>query len=172
MDSLHRHPEMPEGSIGRPVQRRLARTPGEWCLAMGGTDQGGNGATSSAGCNEDSVKILGFWHFFVSRSPRNLRPEPSSSLVSTSFTHSGGDEDPGDPGIILLLFCWNLRKNLPAESSSKTFACILHWRRDRALDLHLDHLPGRARERGDAASGVCAPTWRASRTLSWRRTPR
>ena len=55
----------------------------------------------SDGRNEDSVKVLGFWHFFVSRNPRNLRPEPSS-LVSTSFTHSGDDEDSGDSGIISL----------------------------------------------------------------------
>ena len=47
------------------------------------------------------MKILGFWHFFVSRNPRNIRPEPSS-LVSTSFTHSWDDEDPGDSEIILL----------------------------------------------------------------------
>ena len=32
------------------------------------------------GRNEDSVKILGLWHFCVSRNPRNLRPG-SSSLV-------------------------------------------------------------------------------------------
>ena len=55
----------------------------------------------SAGRNEDSVKILGFWHLFVSRNPRNIRPE-SSSLVSTSLTHNGGDEDSEDSGIILL----------------------------------------------------------------------
>ena len=47
--------------------------------------------------------MMGFWHFSVSRNPRNLRPEPSS-LVSTSFTHSGGDEDSGDSGIISLFF--------------------------------------------------------------------
>ena len=68
----------------------------------------------SAGRNEDSVGILGFWHFFVSRNPRNLRPG-SSSLVSTSLTHSGDDEDSEDSGVILLFFCWNLR-NLPPES--------------------------------------------------------
>ena len=63
------------------------------------------------------MKILGFWHFFVSRNPWNLRPEPSS-LVSTSFTHSGDDEDSGDSGIILLFFfCWNLW-NLFTEPSS------------------------------------------------------
>ena len=85
------------------------------------------GAIGSAGRNEDSVKILGFWHFFVSRNPRNLRPE-SSSLVSTSLTRSGDDEDSEDSGIISLFFCWNLR-NL--ESSHKTQlqnVCALHWR--------------------------------------------
>ena len=66
------------------------------------------------------MKIMRFWHFFLSRNPRNIRPE-SSSLVSTSPTHSGDDEDSEDTGIISLFFCWNLR-NLPAESSSKTFA--------------------------------------------------
>ena len=76
---------------------------------------------ASAGRNEDSVKIMGFWHFFfVSRNPRNLRPE-SSSLVSTSPTHSGDGEDSEDSGIFSLFFCWNLR-NLPTEPSSKTFA--------------------------------------------------
>ena len=76
---------------------------------------------SSAGRNGDSVKILGFWHFFLSRNPRNLRPE-TSSLVSTSLTHSEDDEDSEDSGIVSLFFCWNLR-NLPTESSSnKTFA--------------------------------------------------
>ena len=56
---------------------------------------------------QDATKIpWGLWGsgtFFVSRNPRNLRPE-SSSLVSTSFTHSGDDEDPGDSGIISLFF--------------------------------------------------------------------
>ena len=61
----------------------------------------------------------------MSRNPRNLRPE-SSSLVSTSFTHSGDDEDSGDPGIISLFLCWNLR-NLPTGSSSKTFASFTAW---------------------------------------------
>ena len=78
----------------------------------------------SEGCNEDSVKILGFWHFFVSRNPRNLRPE-SSSLVSTSFTHSGDDEDSGDSGIISLFFL------LESPESSRRIqlqnVCILHW---------------------------------------------
>ena len=54
-------------------------------------------------CNKDSVKIPGFWHFFVSRNPRDLRPGPSS-LVSASLTHSGDDEDSKDSGIISLFF--------------------------------------------------------------------
>ena len=37
----------------------------------------------------------------MSRNPRNLRPE-SSSLVSTSLTHIGDDEDSEDSGIISL----------------------------------------------------------------------
>ena len=40
----------------------------------------------------------------MSRNPRNLCRE-SSSLVSTSLTHSGDDEDPEDSGIISLFLC-------------------------------------------------------------------
>ena len=58
---------------------------------------------SEGGRNEDSLKILGFWHFFVSRNPPNRSPK-SFSMVSTSFTHSGDDEDSGDSGIISLFF--------------------------------------------------------------------
>ena len=54
--------------------------------------------------NEDSVGILGFWHFFVSWNPRNLRSESSSPLVSTALTHSGDDEDSEDSGIIAIFF--------------------------------------------------------------------
>ena len=45
----------------------------------------------------------GILALFVSRNPRNLRQE-FSSLVSTSFTYSGDEEDSGDSGIIPLLF--------------------------------------------------------------------
>ena len=69
------------------------------------------------------MKILGFWHFFVSRNPRNLRPE-SSSLVSTSLTHSGDDEDSEDSGIISLFFL------LESPESSRRIqlqnVCVLH----------------------------------------------
>ena len=79
--------------------------------------------SSSAGRNEDSVKTLGFWHFFVSRNPRNLRPE-SSPLVSTSLTHSGDDEDPEDSGIISLFVL------LESPESSRRIqlqnVCVLH----------------------------------------------
>ena len=79
---------------------------------------------NSAGRNGDSVKILGFWHFFVSRNPRNIRPE-SSSLVSTSLTHSGDDDDSEDSGIISLLFLLG-----SPESSRRTQlrnVHVLHW---------------------------------------------
>ena len=56
----------------------------------------------------------------MARNLPNLRKE-SSSLVSTSLTHSGDDEDYEDSGIISLFFCWNLR-NLPAESTSEMLA--------------------------------------------------
>ena len=105
------------GGSGRPRRRAGRRTTYD---------------RASAGRNEDSVKAVGFWHFFVSRNPRNLR-QGSSSLVSTSLTHSGDDEDSEDSGIISLFFCWNLR-NLPTEARSKTFvsctgsrACVHGW---------------------------------------------
>ena len=76
------------GGSGRPRRRAGRRTTYD---------------RASAGRNEDSVKAVGFWHFFVSRNPRNLR-QGSSSLVSTSLTHSGDDEDSEDSGIISLFF--------------------------------------------------------------------
>ena len=72
----------------------------------------------SAGRNEDSMKILGFWHFFVSRNPRNLRPEPSS-LVSTSLTHSGDDEDSEDSGVISLSFFAGISGIFPQNPAPK-----------------------------------------------------
>ena len=70
------------------------------------------------------MNILGFWHFFVSRNPRNIRPE-SSSLVSTSLTHGGDDEDSEDSGIISLFVLLE-----SPESSHRTQlqnVCIMRW---------------------------------------------
>ena len=90
--------------------------------------------SSSAGRNEDSVEILRFWYFFVSRNPRNLRPG-SSSLVSTSLTHSGDDEDSEDSGIIQLFFFAGIsgifpqnpapKRLRPALVSSARWRCLL-----------------------------------------------
>ena len=77
----------------------------------------------SAGRNEDSVEIPGFCHFFVSRNPRGLRPEPSS-LVSTSFTHSGDYEDSGDPG--LFHFCCVLESPESSHRTQLQNVCILY----------------------------------------------
>ena len=68
--------------------------------------------------------IEDFFRFFLARNLPNLRQEPSS-LVSTSLTHSGDDEDPGDSGIISL-FCL-----LESPESSSIIhvrnACVFHW---------------------------------------------
>ena len=61
----------------------------------------------------------------MARNLPNLRQE-SSSLVSTSLTHSGDDEDSEDSGIISLFFLLE-----SPESSHRTHvrnACVFHWR--------------------------------------------
>ena len=71
--------------------------------------------------NEDYRRLSKIFRFFLARNLPNLRQEPSS-LVSTSLTHSGDDEDSEDSSrIISLFFCWNLR-NLPTESTSEMLA--------------------------------------------------
>ena len=75
----------------------------------------------SEGRDEDYRRLSKVIRFFLARDLPNLRQEESSSLVSTSLTHSGDDEDSEDSGIMLLFFCWNLR-NLPTEPSSEMLA--------------------------------------------------
>ena len=53
--------------------------------------------------NEDSMGIMGLFHFYFGWNLRNLSAE-SSSLVSTSLAYSGNDEDSKDSGIISLFF--------------------------------------------------------------------
>ena len=105
-----------------------------WCVSDGGPD--GHWVSTPVqddATKQDSVKILGFWHFFVNRNPRNLRPE-SSSLVSTPLTHSGDDEDPEDSGIILLFFV--LGSPGSAHRTQLQNVCVLHW---STQGNHSDH---------------------------------
>ena len=88
-----------------------------------GTPQGG-----SEGRNEDYRRLSKIIRFFLARNLPNLRQE-SSSLVSTSLTHSGDDEDSEDSGIILLFFVVaGIFRNLPAESTSEMLASFTGWR--------------------------------------------
>ena len=95
------------------AQRRLM--PEEWAHLRAQQRARPNRVVESTKIIEDYRSKI--FRFFLARNLPNLRQEPPS-LVSTSLTHSGDDEDSEDSGIISLFFCWNLR-NLPAESSSE-----------------------------------------------------
>ena len=98
--SLYR--SLPGGRAARGVSPTPTPTPTSGDRAC----RPGGGGELSAGRNEDSVKIMGFLHFSVSRNPRDLRPEPSS-LVSTSLALSltvGMTKIPKIPGLFHYFF--------------------------------------------------------------------
>ena len=92
----------------------------------------------------------------MSRNPRNLSPE-SSSLVSTSFTHSGNDEDFGDSGIISLFFFAGTSGIFPQNPAPKR--------------LHPALRPSEASQTASQnfiLPGLCRPVFRCWRALANR----
>ena len=82
--------------------------------------------TTSEGRNEDYRRLSKIIRFFLARNLPNLRQE-SSSLVSTSLTHSGDDEDSEDSGIISLFFLLESPES-PHRTQLRN-ACVLHLTR-------------------------------------------